>query len=155
MKRSPCSWILIGLLIAGSGCAKRVPSPDLKFESHQKAVLTMQDGAEVEGRFAEGNRIVMREGGVTWTGLVGTVTDEEIVLKNLVQVRSENAVTLQASRTADARVAIGNPIAERRFPRSAITKVDFVRMDVGKTARTAGFWTYGAVVLTLLVGERS
>lgn len=155
MRRSPWSWILIGLLVIGCGCAKRVPSPDLKFESHQKVVLTMQDGVELEGRFAEGNQVVMREAGITWSCLVDAVTDEEIVLKDLAQIRSENAVTLQSARAADARVAIAAAVAERRFGRSSITKVDFVRMDVGKTARTAGFWTYGAVVLGLLMGERS
>jgi hypothetical protein len=155
MNRSPWPWILVGLLLIGPGCAKRVPSPDLKFESHQKVILTMQGGVEVEGRLAKGNRITMREGGVTWTGLVGNLTDEEIVLNDLVQVRTDKEVALQVSRTADAQVAKGDPVPERRFPRSEIAKVDFVRMDVGKTARTAGFWTYGAVVLSLLMGERS
>ena len=43
----------------------------------------------------------------------------------------------------------------QRFPRSEIVTVDLVKFDTAKAARTASFWTYGVIVLTLLVGERS
>ena len=155
MNRS--SWLIAmaGFLIVAGGCAKRMASPDMTFASHQKVVLTFSGGEELEGRVAPGKRVELRESDVTLTAIVSGVTEDEINLTDLVRIRGTSGVDMQIARAADARFASGEVIAERTFPRSEIVKVEEVKFDVAKAARNTSFWTFGAVVLTLLLGERS
>lgn len=155
MNRSTWLLAMVGFLLVAGGCAKRAPSPDLTFESHQRVVLTFGSGEEIEGRIAPGKRVELREPQVTWTAVVGDVTDEEITLNDLVRIRETRGVEMQAKRAADAQFAFGEAGADRTFLRSDITTVETVKFDYGKAARSSSFWTYGVVVLTLLLGERS
>ena len=154
MKR--CTWLLtmVGFLLVAGGCVKRVPSPDLAFESHQRVVLTFNSGDEIEGRIAPGKRVELREPQVTWTATVGDVTKEEITLNDLVRIREVGSVEMQVARAADAQFAVGEAGVDRTFLRSDIATVKMVKFDYGKSARSSSFWVYGAVVLTLLLGER-
>lgn len=155
MKR--CAWLLpmVGFLLVAGGCAKIVPSPDLTFESHQKVILTFNNGEEIEGRIAPGKRVEFREPQVTWTAIVGDVTEEEITLNELVRIRDAGSVEMQATRAADARFDVVEAGLDRTFLRSDIATVEMVKFDYEKAARSTSFWGYGAVVLTLLLGERS
>ena len=155
MNRSTWLLAMVGFLLVVGGCAKRVPSPDLTFESGQKVVLTFRGGEEIEGRIAPGNRVELREPQVTWTAIVGDVTEESIGLTDLVRIREADSVEMQVARAADAVFATGEAGVDQTFLRSDIVKVDQVRFDYGKAARTSSFWTCGAVVLTLLLGEWS
>ncbi len=151
------SWMVVVLacLLWAGGCAKRVPSPDLTYEVHQKVVLTFRGGEEIEGRIASGKGVELREADGSWKATVSGVTEEQITLSNLVRIRDAKGVRLQAARAADAEYVATPPVPERVFPIADLVQVDRVKIDVVKTARTASFWTYGIVVLSLLVGERS
>ena len=155
MNRSTWLLAMVGFLLVGGGCTKRVPSPDLTFESNEKVILTFRNGEEIEGRIAPGDRIELREPQVTWTAIVGDVTEESIGLTDLVRIRDADGVDMQVARATDARFAAGETGIDQTFLRSDIVKVDQVRFDYGKAARSSSFWAYGAVVLTLLLGERS
>jgi len=155
MNRSTWLLTMVGLLLLAGGCAKLVPSPDLTFESHQRVVLTFQGGEEIEGKIAPGKRVELREPEITWTAVVGDVTEEDITLNDLVRIRDASGVEMQATRAADAKFAVGEGGGDRTFLRSDITSVEAVKFDYGKAARSSSFWAYGAVVLTLLLGERS
>jgi hypothetical protein len=146
---------MVGSLLVVGGCAKRVPSPDLTFDSHERVVLTFGSGEELEGKIAPGKRVELREPLTTWTAVVGDVTEEEITLNNLVRIRDTSGVEMQATRAANARFAVGSGGEDRTFLRSDIATVEMVRFDYGEAARSSSFWVYGAVVLTLLLGERS
>jgi hypothetical protein len=150
------SWLLavVGFLFLAGGCAKRVTVPDLTFESHERVVLTMKNGEEIQGKFAPGKQVELRERSQTWSAIVKEVSEEEIVLADLNLIRTTEDVSLQASRMADARYRAGELVKERTFPRSDILMVEHLRLDVGKTARVTTFWTYGAIVLALLAGDR-
>ena len=154
MIRSSLLMAIAALLMAG-GCAKRVPSSDLTFEAHRKVVLTFRGGEEIEGRISPGKQVELREADATWKATVAEVTDEQIGLSNLVRVRDSRGVRLQVLRAEDARYRTEDPVPDKTFPRSDLVRVEQLKVDVGKTARTATFWTYGVVVLTLLLGERS
>ena len=155
MNRS--SWMLVVLfcLLWAGGCAKRIPSPDLTFEAHQKVVLIFRGGEEIEGRIASGKDVELRETDASWKATVSDVTEEQIKLSDLVRIRDAKGVRLQAARAADAKYVATTPVPEKVFPLADLVQVDIVKIDAAKTARTASFWTYGVVVLSLLVGERS
>ncbi|MBD3162223.1 MAG: hypothetical protein GF346_07850 [Candidatus Eisenbacteria bacterium] len=153
----PYPWLLavVGALLVTGGCAKRVPSTDLTFEAHQKVVLTFRTGEELEGKISPGSSVELREPNMVWMANVGQVTDEQIELVDLVALKRKDGVELETSRLADARRVAGETAPDKTFLRTEIVGVDHVRIDIGETARQASFWTYGAVVLGLLVGERS
>lgn len=155
MNRVPWLIAMLGCLLVTMGCAKRVPSPDMKFEAQQKVVLTLRGGEEVEGRMERGRTVELRESGVVWSATVGEVTDEKIVLKDLVRIRDTNAVKLEASRAKDARVSVAEGAAEKAFLRSEIVGVDLLKTDPGKTARNTTFWSFSAAVLAIFLGEKS
>jgi hypothetical protein len=146
---------MLGCLLVATGCAKRVPSPDMKFEAQQKVVLKLQGGEELEGRMDRGKRVELREPGAVWTARIGEVTDEKIVLKDLVRLRDADGVVLQAARSKDARLDVAGEMPEKAFLRSEIVGVDLLKTDSGKTARNTTFWTFSAAILTILLGERS
>lgn len=151
------SWLvaMAGFLLVAGGCAKRIATPDMTFESHQKVVLTFNSGEELEGKIAPGKRAVIRESDATLTAIISDVTEDEIKLTELVRIRGTSGVDMQIARASDARFASGDVIAERTYLRNDIVEVEEVKFDVVKAARSTTFWTYGAVVLTLLLGERS
>jgi len=154
MNRLPWLMAMLGCLLIAAGCAKRVPSASLDFESQQKVVLTLRGGEEIEGRMDRGKRVELRETGAVWMAEVGTVTDEKIVLKDLVCVRETEGVAYQAAREKDARMAVDEKVPEKAFLRSEIVGVEFVKTDGGKTARNTTFWVFSAAVLTILLGEK-
>lgn len=155
MNRVPWLIAMLGCLLVTMGCAKRVPSPDMKFEAQQKVVLTLRGGEEVEGRMERGRTVELRESGVIWSATVSEVTDEKIVLKDLVRIRDNNAVKLEAARAKDARVSVAEGAAEKAFLRSEIVGVDLLKNDPGKTARNTTFWSFSAAVLAIFLGEKS
>jgi hypothetical protein len=155
MNRVPWLIAMLGCLLVTMGCAKRVPSPDMKFEAQQKVVLTLQGGGEVQGRMERGRTVELRESGVVWTATVGEVTDEKIVLKDLIRIRDTNAVKLESARAKDARVSVAEGAAEKSFLRSEIVGVDLLKTDPGKTARNTTFWSFSAAVLAIFLGEKS
>ena len=128
---------------------------DVTFESHEKVVLIFQDGDEIEGKIAPGNRVELREPRSVYTAIVGDVTEEAITLTKIVRVADTGSVEMQVARAADAEFASAEAEIDRTFLRSDIARVDEVRFDYGRAARATTFWTCGAVVLTLLLGERS
>jgi hypothetical protein len=155
MNRS--SWLLamVGFLALAVGCAMQVPSPDMKYQAQQKVVMTFRGGEQVRGRIDTGNRVELREPGIVWNARVGDITDKTIVLKDLVRIRDDRGVVMQVARAEDARLGIAPPVPDKTLLVSDITKVELLKLDPGRTARNASFWTYGAVVLALLLGERS
>ncbi len=155
MKRVPWQIAMLGCLLVAVGCAKRVPSPDMKFEAQQKVVLKLRGGEEVEGRMDRGRQVELREPGAVWSAHISEVTDEKIVLKDLVRLRDTNGVALQAARAKDTRLAVAEGAPEKSFLRSDIVGVDLLKTDTAKTARNTTFWTFSAAVLTILLGERS
>ncbi len=86
---------------------------------------------------------------------MGEVTEDKILLKNLTQVRATNTSVVQAAREADAKIAVAESAPDKTLLRSDITKVQLIRFDAGRTAQQTSFWTYGAAMLVLLLGERS
>jgi hypothetical protein len=154
MKPTTWLWALVGVFVVAGGCAKRVPSQDLTFESHERVVLRFSSGEEVQGKISPGKKVELREASETWSAVVKDVSDEEVVLADLNLILRTEEVGLQTSRVADARYVVEEMDPERSFSRSEIVQVDHLRLDVGKTARTASFWTYGAIVLALLAGDR-
>ena len=154
MKRWPWRIAMLGCLLIAVGCAKRVPSPDMKFEAQQKVVLKFQGGEEIEGRIERGKSVEFREPGTVWAAELGAITDEKIVLKDLVCVRETEGVAYQAAREKDARMAVDEKVPEKAFLRSEIVGVEFVKTDGGKTARNTTFWVFSAAVLTILLGEK-
>ena len=151
-------WILamlaVGLLMP-VGCSKRVPSPDLAFEAQQRVVLTFRTGEQVEGRIDLGRRVELRDAEAIWTGRIKELGEDRIVVTDLVRIRDVEGVQLQAKRLKDARLHVSESVPDKTFLRAEITGVDILKTDAGRTARAASFWSYGAVVLALLVGERS
>jgi hypothetical protein len=155
MNRVPWLIAMLGCLIIATGCAKRVPVAGDKFEAQQKVVLKLQGGEEVEGRMERGRTVELREPGAVWSARVGQVTDEKIVLKDLVRIRDTKGVELEAERMKDARLAVAEGVPEKTFLRSEIVGVELIKTDAGKTARNVTFWTFSAAVLTILLGEKS
>jgi hypothetical protein len=155
MNRSTWLLAMVGFLLLAGGCAKQVPSPDLTFESHQSVVLTFKNGDEVEGKIAPGNRVELRESQATYTAIVRDLTEEAITLTKVVRVDNAGSVELQVARAADAKFAVVETEVDQTLLRSDIVEVSEVRFDYGRAARSTTFWTCGAVVLTLLLGERS
>ncbi len=155
MNRS--SWLLamVGLLVLAGGCATQVPSPDMKFGAQQRVVMTFRGGDQIRGKIDIGNRVELREPGIVWTARVGEITDQTIVLKDLIRVRDDSGVAMQVARAEDARLGLSRAASDKTLLRSDITAVDLLKFDPGRTARNASFWTYGAVVLAMLLGERS
>ncbi len=155
MNRLPWRSAMILCLFAAVGCAKHVASPDLTFETTQRVILTFRGGEQVEGKVAPGKRVELREPGIVWTARVGELSEDRIVLRNLVKVRDTSGVSLQIARAEEARVVATEPVPDKTLLRSEITRVEIVKTDVARTARQASFWAYGAAVLTLLLGDRS
>jgi hypothetical protein len=155
MNRVPWLIAMLGCLLVTAGCAKRVPSTDMKFEAQQKVVLKLRGGEELEGRMERGNRVELREPGAVWSAHVGEVTDERIVLKDLVRLRDAEGVALQVARAKDARLDVAEGMPEKAILRTEIVGVDLLKTDSGKTARNATFWTFSAAILTILLGEKS
>lgn len=150
------SWLLamVGVLGLFDGCAKQVPSPEMKFEAQQRVVITFRGGEEVRGKIDVGNNVELREPGVVWSARIGEISDEKIVLKNLVRIRDDQGVAIQVARAEDARLRIAPEVPDKTLLRGDITKVALLKLDPARTARNASFWAYGAVVLALLLGER-
>jgi hypothetical protein len=146
---------MVGFLALAVGCAMQVPSPDMKFEAQQRVVMSFRGGEQVRGKIDTGNRVELREPGIVWNARVGEITDEKIVLKELVRVRDDRGVAMQVARAEDARLGIAASVPDKTLLRSDITGVELLKLDPGRTARNASFWTYGAVVLAVLLGERS
>ena len=155
MNRSPWLVAVLGSVLLFAGCAKRLPSPDLKFEAQQQVVLKFRGGEEVQGHIEPGRRVDLREPSADWTALVGEVTEDRIVLKDLIRVSDARGVSMQVARTEDARRACSESVPDKTFLRTEITGVDFVKLDVAKTAQRMSFWSTSAVVLVLLLGGRS
>jgi len=154
MNRSPWLVAVIGCLIA-VGCAKQVSQPDLKFGAQQRVVLSFRGGEQVRGKIDTGSHVELREPGVVWTAQVGEITDDKIVLKHLTRVSDDRGMVMPLARAEDARFAITGPVPDKTLLRNEITGVDLLKVDGGRTARTVTFWSYGAVVLAILLGERS
>lgn len=155
MKRVPWLLAMIGCFLLALGCAKRVPVADLTYDEHQRVVLTFRTGEQIEGRIAPGQNVVLREPRVVSEGKVKEVDDQKIVLTGLVPIRDADGVEKQVSRLENARVSLEPPAPDKMLLKSDITNVDQVRFDIARTARSASFWTTGAVIVTLLLGERS
>jgi len=155
MKRS--SWLvaMLGCVIAAGGCAKQVPSPDLKFGAQQRVVLSFRGGEQVCGKIDTGSSVELREPGVVWDARVGEITDDKIVLKGLVRVRNEKGVALQVTRAEEGRLGVTDPVPDKTLLRADITGVDLLKVDGARTAQNFTFWTFGAVVLALLLKEHS
>jgi hypothetical protein len=155
MNRVPWLIAMLGCMLVATGCTKRVPVAGDKFEAQQKVVLKLRGGEEVEGRMERGRTVELREPGTVWTAQVGAVTDEKIVLKDLILIRNTDGVKMEAARMKDARVDVSEGAPEKTFLRSEIVGVDLIKTDAAKTARNTTFWTFSAAVLTILLGERS
>jgi len=143
------------LVLLGAGCTRHVAVPDLGIEATQRVLLVFRGGEEVEGRIAAGNRVILREPGRVYSARIDAVTEERVVLKELILVREQTGVTLQVARAEQARVVATEIHPEKTLLRGDIVRVDRIQMDVAKTARRGSFWVYGAAVLALLLGERS
>lgn len=155
MKHEP--WLLVVLLslVVAAGCAKRVESPDMTFEAQQRVVLTFRGGEEIEGRVEVGKKVHLREPDVVWTARIRELTEEKIVLTDLVRIREGSSAQMEVQRASDFRLRVADPVPDKLLLRSEITRVDYLKTDAGRTSRLASFVAFGAAVVGLLLGERS
>ncbi len=154
MKHEPLLLVVLSSLVIAVGCAKRVESPDRTFEAQQKVVLTFRNGEEILGRVDVGKKVEFREPGTRWTARVGELTEEKIVLTDLVRIQESSGVRMVVDRAADSRMEIAESAPDKLLLRSDITRVDQVRTDAGRTLGVTSFWTFAAAVAVLLLGER-
>lgn len=157
MNRFSFQKTLAGCLVvaAVAGCVKQVPAPDLGFEATQRVSVTFRGGEQIAGKIATGKRVELKEPGVIWAARVGEVSGERIVLKDLIRLRETDGVKMQVARAQDSRLRVSESAPDKVLLRGEITRVELLKTDMGRTARQASFWAYGAVVLTLLLGDRS
>ncbi|MBM3286547.1 MAG: hypothetical protein FJY88_04255 [Candidatus Eisenbacteria bacterium] len=150
------SWLvaMVGCL-AAAGCAKRIPAQDTAFEATQTVMLAFRGGEQIEGRIAPGRKVELREPGIIWSAKVKDVTEDRIVLRDLVKVRDASGAAMQAARAADLRLSVAEQFPEKTLLRSEITRMEQIKMDIGRTAQYGSFLTYGVAVLATLLGDRS
>lgn len=155
MKHEPWLLVVLSSLVVATGCAKRVQSPDMTFEAQQRVVLTFRGGEEIEGRLDVGRKVQLREPEVLWTARIKELTEEKIVLTDLVRIRESSNARMEIDRASDYRLRISEPAPDKLLLRSEITRVDQIRTDAGRTGRISTFVGFGAAVVALLLGERS
>ena len=151
------AWLLamVGFLMVAGGCSKRVASPDLTFESHERVVLTLKSGEEIQGKFSPGKKVEIRGPSGVQSAVVQEVSEEAIVLADLNTIRDAKGVRLQTNRLGDMRYVVTEAPAGRTIPRGEILLVEQLRLDTMETTRVSGFLTHVAIVVALLMGERS
>lgn len=155
MNRTAWFLAMVGFLIVAGGCAKRIASTSLTFESHERVVLTLKSGEEIQGKFAPGKRVEIHGPSGVQSAIVQEVSEESIVLADLNVIRDAKGVRMQAKRIGDMRYVVTDAPAERTIPRDDILLVEQVRLDAMETTRISTFLTQVAIVVALLMGERS
>ena len=155
MNRVPWPIAMLGCLLDDRGCAKRVPSPDMKFEAQQKVVLSSRAERKSRDGWTRANGSSSASPVPSGRARVGEVTDEKIVLTDRVRLRDTNGVAAAGGSRRRTRVSrSAEPLPEKTFLRSEIVGVEtLLKTDSGKTARNTTFWTFSAAVLTLLLGR--
>ena len=143
------------LALALAGCAKQVPVPNGAFEAQQRVVLSLKSDRQVRGRMEKGAKVDYWEQGKLFRARVNSLSDSVIVLQDLMLVRTEGSRQEVEARQSDGRVLLGTPEPERRLSRSDVQKVEQLRFDPARSARSVGFWSIAGTVVVLLLGERS
>lgn len=143
------------LAMAAIGCAKQVPVPSGVFEAQQKVVLNLSSDRQLRGRMERGAKVDYWEQGKLYSAHVASLSDSVIVLQDLNLVRTAGSSSEVRARQADSRVQLGTPESERRIARDDVQKVELLRFDPARSARSVGFWSCAGAVVVLLLGERS
>ena len=147
--------VLCGLSLCLASCAKRVESPDGAFEVQQKVVISFQGDRSIEGKMDTGSKVVFSDAGTTYNARIQSLSEQNIILEELVLVQTAGSVEEVAYRLSDSRIEIDEAIPRMVLSRSDIERVDHVRFDGPNTLRNATFWTFSGAVLAMLLGERS
>ncbi|MCA9727908.1 MAG: hypothetical protein KC729_09520 [Candidatus Eisenbacteria bacterium] len=147
--------VLVSFVVSLTGCAKRVEVPDGAFEAQQKVVLTFAGDREVQGRIDTASGVRYVDQGSVYRARVRSVSEDSIVLSDLVLVQSAGSVEEVSSRLSDSRVSVSDDQPEIRLDRTDIQRVDLLRFDGTRTLRNLSFWSFSGAVLTMLLGERS
>lgn len=148
---SALALFLVGTL----GCAKRIPSPSGAFEATQRVVLTLSENRSISGRIGQGNRVEYAAAGTRYRARVRSLSEESIVLENLILTRRDGSSAEAAQRLRDSRIAITEPEESVTLLRKDIEQVAVLRPDTGRSLRGVGFWGMTAAFIVVLLGERS
>jgi len=147
--------VLCGLCLCLSSCAKRVESPDGAFEAQQSVVISFQGDRSVQGKMDTGSNVLFTDAGTTYNARIQSLSEQNIILEELVLVQEAGSVQEVAYRLADARIEVDEAVPRMVLPRSDIERVDHLRFDGTKTLRNVTFWGFSGAVLAMLLGERS
>lgn len=154
-------WMVVALAFSlgfgpwASGCSKRMPIEEGTFEAQEQVVLDFSGQRSVTGKIDQNSKVTYRDQGNQFSARIRTLSEETIVLENLILVQSSDPVQETTRRLADARVVLQDPLPNVVLSRSEIESVDRVQFDAPRTFKHISFWTMSAAVLALILGERS
>jgi hypothetical protein len=145
----------MGLSPALVGCAKRMPVETGTFEAQQNVVLTFSNDRSLSGKIDTGSRVRYVDRGTIYRAKVKSLSEDSIVLDDLILIRTKGSVEEVVSRLSDSQVILTDPLPDVSLSRSEIQKVELLVFDARSTFQTLSFWSLSGVVLGLLLGERS
>lgn len=159
---NPRKWTALALAIAmlpgpwAIGCAKRVPAEGGTFEAQQEVVLTFSDDRIISGKMDQNSSVTYRDAeGNRYRARVRSLSEESIVLENLVLVASDHPIQEVTRRMADSRIVLDEPVPEVTLTRSEIQNVERIGFDAGRTFKNISFWAFSGAILALILNERS
>ena len=138
-----------------SGCSKRVPIEEGTFEAQERIVLDFNNERSVSGKIDQDSKVTYRDQGNEFSARIKSLSEDTIVLENLILVQSSDPVQETQLRLADARVVLQDPLPNVVLSRGDIEAVNRLEFDAPRTFKHLSFWSLSAAVLALILGERS
>lgn len=155
-------WRALGLwmglavvLVASTGCTKRVPIETGTLDPRLQVVVTFADGTQISGKIGMDERVDLYSQGRLYRGRIDDVTLDEIMLRDCRLLRSLDDQEAQWSRVIDVHHELGEAAQEFTFRRADIKSIERVKLDPLRTASQSLFWTLAGAVSTFLLAERS